>query len=93
MFTLLLGLLACGEKEATTNTDDVATTEEVQTTEADSNTTTEVPTAVYPETKEVTQVAPDESEGTTSVVNLVGSDDNTDTTNTTTTTETNGDAQ
>lgn len=73
MFTLLFSLMACGEKEATTEVAATETTTEIQTTGTD------VPTAVYPSTEEVKQIAPDA--GTTTV-------SGTDVTTTTTTTET-----
>lgn len=82
MFALLISLMACGEKEATTEVATTETTTETQTTGTD------VPTAVYPSTEEVKQVAPDA--GTT----VSGTDvTQTTTTTTTETTQTTEDSQ
>ena len=68
MFALLMGLLACGEKEATieaaasaetSQTETVTGTTETTTTSTTTTTDGDVPTAVYPATGDVQQVAPD----------------------------------
>lgn len=68
MFALLMSLMACGEKQVNT---EVATTEEATQTETVTGTTEttntsttsttngDIPTAVYPATSDVQQVAPD----------------------------------
>ena len=79
MFTLLISLMACGEKEVAT---EVATANQTTT---ENTVTSKVPTAVYPLTEEVKQVAPDA--GTTALsgadVTTTGGDTTTDTTETT----------
>jgi len=67
MFTLLMSLLACGEKEAkveTTATQDETTVVETQTETTEVQTETQetvVPETTYPETQEATLIAPDSS--------------------------------
>ena len=67
MFALLVGLMACGEKEVATT---VATTEETEATEVVVDGVI-LPTAVYPETETVKQVAPDGGTNTLSGSDVV----------------------
>lgn len=77
MFALLFSLMACGEKEATT---EVATTE----TQATGN---DIPAAVYPSTEEVKQVAPDGGTATVSGTDVITTTTTATTTEATQTTE------